>query len=51
MRSSSGKVIQEKTGQRQGRKGTEQGIHFDALLLFSDWSRQCQNLLQRFDLN
>ena len=32
MRSSSGKVRQEKTGRQQGGKGTEQSIHFDALL-------------------
>ena len=34
MRSSSGKVRHEKTGRRQGGKGTEQSTQFDALLFY-----------------
>ena len=48
MRSSSGKVRREKTGRQQGGKGTERGMHFDALLWFSDWSRQWQTLRADF---
>ena len=45
MRSSSGKVRQEKTGRRQGGKRTEQGIQFDALLSFFRLEQTASNPL------
>ena len=45
MRSSSGKVRQEKTGRRQGGKRTEQGIQFYALLSFFRLEQTASNPL------